>query len=64
MRRRGPCRVIQVFRQFFGEQDVDYRKMVARHFTGTFGHVMYRFGMAAILEQGRLARREKQMGAE
>jgi hypothetical protein len=68
MRRRGPrprdrC-VIRICRQLYWEQDVDYRKMVARHFTGTFRHVMYRFEMAAILEQGGLARHEKQLRAE
>jgi hypothetical protein len=36
-------------RQFYWEKDVDYSKIVARHFTGTTRHVMYGKGLPWIL---------------
>jgi hypothetical protein len=45
--------VISTRRQFYFEEDVDYRKIVARHFTGTVRHVMYKFGMPILLDQSR-----------
>ena len=42
--------VISNRRQFYWEQDVDYKTIAARHFTGTVRHVMYRYGMPAILQ--------------
>jgi hypothetical protein len=45
--------VISNRRQFYWEQDVDYKSIVARHFTGTVRHVMYRYGMPAILRGGK-----------
>jgi hypothetical protein len=33
---------------------MDYRTIVARHFTGTVRHVMYRHGIPEILSQGKL----------
>ena len=45
--------VISNCRQFYWEQDVDYKTIVARHFTGTVRHVMYRYGMPEILRQSR-----------
>jgi hypothetical protein len=56
--------VISTQRQFYSETDVNYRTIVARHFTGPVRHVMYRYGMPAILRQNRLALREKQSGAD
>jgi hypothetical protein len=46
--------VISARRQFYFERDVDYTSIVARHFTGTVRHVMYKFGMPEILRQSRL----------
>jgi hypothetical protein len=43
--------VISTRRQFYFEDDVDYGKIVARHFTGTVRHVMYKFGMPILLDQ-------------
>jgi hypothetical protein len=45
--------VISTRRQFYSETDVDYRSIAARHFTGPVRHVLYRYGMPAILRQGR-----------
>jgi hypothetical protein len=45
--------VISNCRQFYWEKDVDYKKIVARHFTGTVRHVMYRYGLPEILRQSR-----------
>ncbi len=45
--------VISTRRQFYWEKDVDYKEIVARHFTGTVRHVMYRYGMPILLEQSR-----------
>jgi hypothetical protein len=45
--------VISNRRQFYWEKDVDYTTIVARHFTGTVRHVMYRYGMPEILRQSR-----------
>ena len=56
--------VISTRRQFYAETDVDYKAIAARHFTGPVRHVMYRYGIPAILEQSRLALREKPSGAE
>jgi hypothetical protein len=56
--------VIRICPQFYWKLDVDYESIAARHFTGPVRHVMYRYGMPAILEQGRLARSEKQSGAD
>lgn len=38
-------------RQFYWEPDADYSAIAARHFTGTVRHVMYKYGMPAILRQ-------------
>jgi len=43
--------VISTRRQFYWEKDVDYSAIVARHFTGTVRHVMYRYGMPFLLQQ-------------
>lgn len=45
--------VISNRRQFYWEDDVDYRRIAARHFTGTVRHVMYKYGMPFILQQSR-----------
>ena len=45
--------VISVCRQFYWEQDVDYKTIAARHFTGTVRHVMYGTGMPLVLRQSR-----------
>jgi hypothetical protein len=45
--------VISNCRQFYWEQDVDYTAIVARHFTGTVRHVMYRYGMPTILRESK-----------
>lgn len=45
--------VISNRRQFYWEKDVDYSAIVARHFTGTVRHVMYKAGIPLILEQSR-----------
>jgi hypothetical protein len=45
--------VISVCRQFYWERDVDYKTIVARHFTGTVRHVMYGTGMPWVLRQSR-----------
>jgi hypothetical protein len=50
--------VISARRQFYFEQDVDYQKIVARHFTGTVRHVMYKFGMPILLDQNKNLARE------
>jgi hypothetical protein len=50
--------VVSICRQFYWERDVDYRTIAARHFTGPVRHVMYRYGIPAILEESRLARME------
>lgn len=47
--------VVSSRRQFYWQRDVDYRVIVARHFTGTVRHVMYRAGIPAILREARLA---------
>lgn len=47
--------VISNRRQFYFQEDVDYRTIAARHFTGTVRHVMYRAGIPAILRQARFA---------
>lgn len=41
--------VISGRRQFYWQKDVDYKSIVARHFTGTVRHVMYGRGIPAIL---------------
>jgi hypothetical protein len=41
--------VISSARQFYWQPDVDYSRIVARHFTGTTRHVMYLKGMPWIL---------------
>jgi hypothetical protein len=51
--------VISARRQFYFEKDVDYRAIVARHFTGTVRHVMYKFGMPEILKQSRILSSER-----
>lgn len=43
--------VISICRQFYSETDVDYSAIAARHFTGPVRHVMYKFGMPAILRR-------------
>ena len=45
--------VISNQRQFYWEQDVDYKVIAARHFTGTVRHVLYKYGMPLILEQSK-----------
>jgi len=45
--------VISARRQFYWETDVDYGAIVARHFTGTVRHVMYRYGLPALLRQSK-----------
>jgi hypothetical protein len=40
--------VVSNRRQFYWEQDVDYSRIVARHFTGPVRHVMYGKGMRFI----------------
>jgi len=52
--------VISARRQFYWEKDVDYNQIVARHFTGTVRHVMYRYGLPILLRQSRS--NEKGMG--
>jgi len=42
--------VLSNARQFYWQQDVDYAKIVARHFTGTTRHVMYGKAMPWILQ--------------
>jgi hypothetical protein len=54
--------VISARRQFYSETDVEYRDIVARHFTGTVRHLMYGYGMPAILEQSQQALAEKEQG--
>ncbi len=56
--------VISARRQFYSETDVDYKNIVARHFTGTVRHLMYGYGMPLILEQSRLSSGEKQSEAD
>jgi len=46
--------VINLCRQFYWEQDVDYSAIVARHFTGPVRHVMYRYGIPEILRQSKV----------
>lgn len=48
--------VISNQRQFYWEKDVDYRMIAARHFTGTVRHVLYKYGMPALLVKARLGR--------
>ena len=55
--------VISARRQFYSETDVDYRNIVARHFTGTVRHLMYGYGMPVILEQSRQVLTEKEQDA-
>jgi hypothetical protein len=50
--------VISARRQFYWEKDVDYEAIVARHFTGTVRHVMYRYGLPTLLRQSRLWQKE------
>lgn len=45
--------VISVCRQFYWEQDVDYKTIAARHFTRPVRHVMYGRGMPWVLRQSR-----------
>jgi hypothetical protein len=45
--------VISTRRQFYSETDVDYSAIAARHFTGPVRHVMYKFGMTAILRRAQ-----------
>jgi hypothetical protein len=49
--------VIRSCRQFYWEKDVDYDRIVARHFTGTVRHVMYRYGLPILLEQSKRMKR-------
>jgi hypothetical protein len=51
--------VISTCRQFYWERDVDYKTIAARHFTGPVRHVMYRYGMPAVLERSRQVLTEK-----
>jgi hypothetical protein len=45
--------VVSVCRQFYWERDVDYKTIVARHFTGPVRHVMFGIGMPWVLRQSR-----------
>lgn len=45
--------VISTRRQFYSETDADYSAIAARHFTGPVRHVMYKFGMPAILRRAQ-----------
>jgi hypothetical protein len=45
--------VISTRRQFYSETDVNYGAIAARHFTGPVRHVMYKFGMPAILRRAQ-----------
>lgn len=45
--------VVSSRRQFYWQDDVDYGTIVARHFTGTVRHMMYRAGIPVILRQSR-----------
>jgi len=54
----GDRYVISSRRQFYWEKDVDYSAIAARHFTGTVRHVMYRYGLPALLRQSKLWREE------
>lgn len=47
--------VVSGRRQFYWQKDVDYDRIVARHFTGTVRHVMYGSGIPLILRQSRLS---------
>jgi len=40
-------------RQFYWEEDVDYKAIAARHFTGTVRHVFYKYGMPILLAQSK-----------
>lgn len=51
--------VISPRRQFYWEKDIDYATIVARHFTGTVRHVMYRYGMPILLRQSRIMEKEQ-----
>jgi len=51
--------VISPRRQFYWEKDVDYATIVARHFTGTVRHVMYRYGMPILLRQSKMMEKEQ-----
>jgi hypothetical protein len=56
----GDRYVINLRRQFYWERDANYKTIAARHFTGPVRHVMYRYGMPAILEQSRQVPAEKE----
>lgn len=45
--------VVNIRRQFYWEEDLDYTSIVARHFTTPVRHVMYRYGMPILLDQSR-----------
>jgi hypothetical protein len=45
--------VISTRRQFYSESDADYNAIAARHFTWPVRHVMYKFGMPAILRRAK-----------
>jgi hypothetical protein len=47
--------VISIRRQFYWERDVDYGAIVARHFTGTVRHVMYKSGMPLVFRQSKMS---------
>jgi hypothetical protein len=47
--------VVSNRRQFYWEKDVNYKTIVARHFTGTTRHVMYGIGMPIVLRQSGLS---------
>jgi hypothetical protein len=55
--------VVNLRRQFYWERDANYKTIAARHFTGPVRHVMYRYGMPAILEQSRQVLAEKEQHA-
>lgn len=55
--------VISNRRQFYWEEDVDYKSIVARHFTGTVRHVLYQYGMPILLKQSREHADEKPAAA-
>jgi hypothetical protein len=54
--------VISNQRQFYWEEDVDYKVIAARHFTGTVRHVLYKYGMPLLLQQSGADLSEKQTG--
>jgi hypothetical protein len=51
--------VISTRRQFYWEIDVDYKAIVARHFTGTVRHVMYGSGMPLVFRQSKMCNKPK-----